>query len=206
MQLIGQYDSPFVRRVGIALRIYEIPFVHQPWSTFGEADKIKPYNPLHRVPTLVLDDGDVIADSHLILDYLDSLVPAERAMFPRSEPARHRALAIAGLATSIADKAVSMFYEKRLHAEVSKTWIDRCRSQVGGGFALLESKRGTTPYWFGDTISHVDIAVASVMRFIAEAHANVVDLSGYSKLGALAARCEALPVFAEIQQPFIPPA
>src|SRR5689334_8427145 len=101
MQLIGQYDSPFVRRVGIALRLYEIPFVHQPWSTFGEADKIKPYNPLHRVPTLVLDDGDVIADSHLILDYVDSLVPAERAMFPRTEPARHRALAIAGLATSI---------------------------------------------------------------------------------------------------------
>ena len=206
MQLIGQYDSPFVRRVGIALRLYEIPFVLHPWSTFGDADKIKAYNPLHRVPTLVLDDGDVIGDSHLILDYLDSLVPAERAMFPRSEPARHRAIAIAGLATSIADKAVSMFYEKRLHKEVSDVWIERCRAQIRGGFALLESKRGATPYWFGDTISHADIAVASVMRFIAEAHANVVDLSPYAALGALAERCEALPVFREIQQPFIPPA
>jgi glutathione S-transferase len=205
MQLIGQYDSPFVRRVGIALRLYEIPFQHQPWSTFGEADKIKPYNPLHRVPTLVLDDGDVIADSHLILDYLDSLMPAERAMFPRNEPARHRAIAIAGLATSIADKAVSMFYEKRLHAEVSTMWIDRCRSQVAGGFALLESKRGATPYWFGESISHADIAVAAMMRFIAEAHADVVELAAYPRLGALAARCEALPVFQEIQQPFIPP-
>lgn len=206
MQLIGQYDSPFVRRVGIALRLYEIPFEHRPWSTFGDADKIKPYNPLHRVPTLVLDDGDVIADSHLILDYLDSLVHAERAMFPRAEPARHRAIAIAGLATSIADKAVSMFYEKAMHATVSETWLARCRAQIASGFAVLEEKRGTSPYWFGEAISHADIAVTAVMRFIGEAHANVVDLSAYSRLRALAARCEALPVFQEIQQSFIPPA
>ena len=55
MILIGQYDSPFVRRVGIALTLYELPFEHRPWSTFGDADKLRPYNPLTRVPTLVLD-------------------------------------------------------------------------------------------------------------------------------------------------------
>lgn len=206
MQLIGQYDSPFVRRVGIALRLYEVPFEHRPWSTFSDADKIRPFNPLHRVPTLVLDDGDVIADSALIIDYLDSLVPAERALFPRTEPARHRALAIAGLATSVADKAVSMFYERAMHREVSQTWIDRCRAQIAAGLALLESKRGESPYWFGDALSHADIAVAAVMRFIGEAHATAVDLGRYPGLRALAARCEALPVFGEIQQPFIPPA
>src|SRR5262245_56505706 len=68
MILIGQYDSPFVRRVGIALTLYGIPFEHKPWSTFGEADKIRPYNPLTRVPTLVLDDGDVLVDSAAIID------------------------------------------------------------------------------------------------------------------------------------------
>ena len=82
MILIGQYDSPFVRRVGIALTLYGLPFEHRPWSTFGDAEKIRPYNPLTRVPTLVLDDGEVLIESHIILDYLDSLVPAERAMFP----------------------------------------------------------------------------------------------------------------------------
>jgi glutathione S-transferase len=76
MILIGQYDSPFVRRVGIALTLYDLPFEHRPWSTFGDADKIRPYNPLTRVPTLVLDDGEVLIESHSILDYLDSLVPA----------------------------------------------------------------------------------------------------------------------------------
>ncbi len=88
MILIGQYDSPFVRRVGIALTLYGLPFEHRPWSTFSDAEKIRAYNPLVRVPTLVLDDGAVLIDSHIILDYLDSLVPAgrERAVGPPFEP------------------------------------------------------------------------------------------------------------------------
>ena len=108
MILIGQYDSPFVRRVGIALTLYELPFEHRPWSTFGEADKLRPYNPLTRVPTLVLDNGESLIESHAILDYLDSLVPPEKALFPRDEPARHQALKIAALATGLGDKAVSL--------------------------------------------------------------------------------------------------
>ena len=52
MILIGQYDSPFVRRVAIALRLYGIAFEHRPWSTFGDAEKIAPYNPLRRVPMM----------------------------------------------------------------------------------------------------------------------------------------------------------
>src|SRR6187401_1598713 len=84
--LIGQYDSPFVRRVGIAMTLYCLPFTQQPWSIFGDADRIRAYNPLVRVPTLVLDDGEVLIESHSILDYLDSLVPADRALFPAGEP------------------------------------------------------------------------------------------------------------------------
>ena len=99
MILIGQYDSPFVRRVGIALTLYEVPFEHRPWSVFGDAEKVRQYNPLVRVPTLVLDDETVLVESGVSLDYLDGLVPAERAMFPATEPARHRALRVAALAT-----------------------------------------------------------------------------------------------------------
>ena len=74
MILIGQYDSPFVRRVGIALTLYGMAFEHRPWSSFGDADRLRAFNPLTRVPTLVLDDGFVLIDSHLMLDYLDGLV------------------------------------------------------------------------------------------------------------------------------------
>ncbi len=68
MILIGQYDSPFVRRVGIAMHIYGIAFEHRPWSTFGDGDKVAGFNPLRRVPTLVLDDGEVLIESGAILD------------------------------------------------------------------------------------------------------------------------------------------
>jgi len=207
MILIGQYDSPFVRRVGIALTLYGLPFEHRPWSTFSDAEKIRPYNPLTRVPTLALDDGTVLIDSHLILDYLDSLVPPERALFPAREPARHRALKVAALATGLADKAVSLFYEKRLHEKVSEAWSGRCRAQIAGALAALESDRAQrpTPWWFGDRLGHADIAVACALRFVAEAHPDAVSLSASPALAAHAQRCEDLPAFRQIQQPFIPP-
>lgn len=207
MILIGQYDSPFVRRVGIALRLYGIPFEHRPWSTFGDADKIRPYNPLLRVPTLVLDDGEVLTESHAILDYLDSLVPADRAMFPREEPARHKALRVAALATGLGDKAASLFYEKRMHREISETWVERCRAQIRETLAVLEADRAAraSTWWFGETLGHADVAVAVVLRFLTDAHPGLVAIDAYPALAAHAARMEALPVFREIQQAFVAP-
>ena len=105
MILIGQYDSPFVRRVAIAMRLYGIAFEHRPWSTFGDADKIAPYNPLRRVPTLVLDDGEALIESAMILDHLDDLVGPDKAMIaPRGET-RRRHLRICALAMGLGDKA-----------------------------------------------------------------------------------------------------
>jgi glutathione S-transferase len=208
MILIGQYDSPFVRRVGIALTLYGMAFEHRPWSTFGDADKIRPYNPLTRVPTLVLDDGDVLIDSTPILDYLDSLVPADKRMLPVAEPARHRALKVATMGVHTAEKAVSLFYEKVLHKETSDVWTSRCRTQISGALAALEPDRAArkTDYWFGDRIGHADIAVAAALRFIGDAHPGVVSMADYPALSAHSRRCEALPVFQAISQVFIPPA
>jgi glutathione S-transferase len=208
MILIGQYDSPFVRRVGIALTLYGMPFEHRPWSAFRDADKLRPFNPLVRVPTLVLDDGEVVIESPAILDWLDSLVPPERVLLPAAQPARRQALKVMALATGIADKAVSLFYEKRLHDTVSDLWMERCRSQILGTLALLEQDRAARPgaFWFGDRIGHADIAVAATLRFVGEAHPGIIPLAGYPALAADAARLEAMPVFQAISQPFIPPA
>lgn len=208
MILIGQYDSPFVRRVGIVLTLYGMAFEHRPWSAFGDADKIRAYNPLVRVPTLVLDDGEVVIESQAILDWLDSQVPTERVMLPATQPDRRRALKTITLATGIADKAVSLFYEKRLHEQVSDLWVERCRNQILGATALLEQDRAAHPgeFWFGDRIGHADIAVAATLRFLGEAHPGLVPLAGYPALAADAARLEAMEVFQQISQPFIPPA
>ncbi|MEQ1953443.1 glutathione S-transferase family protein [Mesorhizobium sp. CN2-181] len=208
MILIGQYDSPFVRRVGIALTLYGVPYEHRPWSTFGEADKIRPYNPLLRVPTLVLDDGETIVDSHMIIDHIDSLVPAERRMFPVEEPARRRALRVAALAAGLSDKAVSLFYETRLHDKVSDLWVERCRSQISAVLSVLETDRAARPgdYWFGETIGHPDIIVATMLRHLSEAHPGLVQSADFPTLMAHWQRLEAMPVFQKIQQPFIAPA
>src|SRR5215813_5281767 len=99
MLLIGQYDSPFVRRVAIAMRLYGNAFAHEPWSTFGDGAKIAPYNPLRRVPTLVLDTGEALIESTIILDYLDDLAGPERAMIAARGAERYRGLRICALAT-----------------------------------------------------------------------------------------------------------
>src|SRR6516225_1375306 len=123
MFLIGQYDSPFVRRVAIAMRLYGLKFDHKPWSTFGDAEKIAPYNPLRRVPTLVLDDGEALIESTIILDYLDELVGPEKAMIAPRGLERRRHLRLCALATGLGDKAVSLLYESVLRKEQSKLWV-----------------------------------------------------------------------------------
>ena len=210
MMLIGQYDSPFVRRVAIALELYAMRYEHQPWSSFGDADRIAAYNPLKRVPTLVMDDGVALIDSAAILEALDEIVGPERAMTPRMGPDRREGLRLCALASGAADKAVSLVYEQALRDEALPLWVDRCRSQVGGALAALDSVRAgaTGPYLFGEGISHADIMLATLLRFVGEALPEVVDLGAWPALAAHSARCEALPVFQKISQPFYitPPA
>lgn len=207
MILIGQYDSPFVRRVAIALRLYGLPFEHRPWSTFGDAEKVAAFNPLRRVPTLVLDDGEVLIESAAILDHLDEVVGPDRAMLPPSGPGRRAALKVCALGTGLADKAVSLVYERVLHERSSDAWVARCQAQIAAVLDALETDRAgrTSPYWFGDAIGHADIAVACALHFAREAHPGVVEEARWPALAGHAARCAALAPFREIAQPFNPP-
>jgi glutathione S-transferase len=208
MILIGQYDSPFVRRVAIALRLYGIAFEHRPWSTFGDGDKLAAFNPLRRVPTLVLDGGEALIESTAILDYLDELADPGKAMIAARGPERRQCLRICALATGLGDKAVSLLYERVLRKDhPSKIWIERCETQIGDVLGVLEKERAAiaAPFWFGNRIGHADIAVACALRLTAEAHPALFDGARYPALRAHAARCEALPVFVEIVQKLAPP-
>ena len=206
MILIGQYDSPFVRRVGIALRLYDMPFEHRPWSTFGDAERLGEINPLRRVPTLVLDGGEALIESAAILDYLDELA-GPKALIPRSGAARRQALKICALATGFADKAVSLLYERVVREQDSKRWVERCKAQIDGALAALEADRAGrfTACWFGREIGHADIAVACTIRFTREAQPGIFTDECWPALAAHSARCENMPPFKEIVQPLIPP-
>jgi glutathione S-transferase len=207
MILIGQYDSPFVRRVAVALHVYGMAYEHRPWSTFGDGNRVAEFNPLRRVPTLVLDNGEALIESFAILDHLDELAGPSRALIPASGAERRAALRVCALATGLCDKMVSLVYERVLHEAVSPTWVTRCETQIGQVLEVLEADRvkRDSPFWFGDGPGHVDIAVACALRFLSEAHPDLAAHGRRPALAAHSARCESLDAFAAVVQPFIAP-
>jgi len=203
--LIGQYDSPFVRRVAIAMRRYGIAYEHRPWSVFADAEKIARYNPLRRVPTLVFDDGAVLVESSVILDTLDEMVGPERALIARSGPERREALRLMALATGFADKAVSLYLEPLLRKEPSERWVARCREQIGDTLDLLEADRArrSSGWWLGESLGHVDVAAACALGYLREAHPDFFSAKRWPSLAAHAERANALEDFQAIYQPFV---
>lgn len=207
MILIGQYDSPFVRRVGVALTLLGLPFEHRPWSTFGDAGMIRPLSPLTRVPVLVVD-GVALTDSHLILTQLDEMAPAGKALMPADPAARLAARWLIGLATGLAETAVSLFYEKVLHDSPSPLLVERRGGQVAATAEVLETAAAAaaTPFLCGAAITHADIALAAAMRFVTEAHPGLLDVAALPALARRCATLEAMEAFQAIRQRFVPPA
>src|ERR1700733_3177128 len=173
MILIGQFDSPFVRRVAVALHHYGLAYEHRPWSVWGQAEELATYNPLQRVPVLVMNDGEILLESAAILDGLDDLAPDDRRLLQRSGAVRRAGLRVCALATGLADKAVSLLYERVLREDDrrSAVWTDRCTAQIRATLDVLEREREAAgdDFWF-DAFSHADIAVTCALRFVGEAH------------------------------------
>jgi glutathione S-transferase len=203
MLLIGQFDSPFVRRVAVALHHHAMPYEHRPWSVWAHAAEIATYNPLRRVPVLVMNDGQSLIESGAILDALDDMVDDDGRLLPKDGPLRRAGLRVCALATGLADKAVSLFYEGVLRREHRSTiWTDRCTEQITATMDLLEKEAGGAggPFWFG-RISHADVAVTCALRFLREAHPQLWKEGAHPALSALAGRCEAMPSFQSAVQP-----
>ena len=204
MILIGQYDSPFVRRVAVALKTYGLAYEHKPWGVWSETDRIAAYNPLRRVPTLVMDDGEALTESHAMLAVLDDMVGPERATLARSGRAGRELQRLCGFAAGAAEKAVSLLYERRVREAVSPMWAERCRAQVDATLDLLEGERAkrAAPWLFDDALSHADVVLATMTRFIAEALADEFGFDARPALKAHSERAEALGVFQAASQPF----
>jgi glutathione S-transferase len=204
MILVGQYDSPFVRRVAVALAHYGLGYEHRPWSVWAQADDIARLNPLRRVPVLVLDDGEVLIESAAILDALDETAPSDRVLLPRSGAPRRAALRVCALATGLADKAVSLLYEGVLRDEGSRSakWIDRCHAQMHDTLDLLETTRADRAGTFiFESFSHADIALTCALRFVEEAHPSLLQAKARPALAAHAHHFESTPLFRGIVQP-----
>jgi glutathione S-transferase len=207
MILIGMFDSPFVRRVAISLKLLELPFEHRNWSVGTDQELIRQYNPLGRVPTLVLGDGEALADSFALLDHLDQVAGPSRALLPVAGRERREALQLMALASGAAEKAVSQVYERifRPAEKQHQPWIDRCAVQMRG--ALRELDRACAHradgWLVGDRITQADVTVVTAWTFIEGALG--ASAAEYPALAAHATRCEALPAFSATRVAFHAP-
>jgi glutathione S-transferase len=193
MILVGQYDSPFVRRVAVSLRTLGFDYRHDTRSVFADFDEMQQVNPLGRIPSLVLDDGEVLIESGAILDWLDETVGPSRALLPREGAPRRRALRLIALATGAIEKIGAAAYERMIRPAERRwpEWISRCRTQGAGGIAALAAEN-----WPADTrLDQVQITTACMLRYVAMADPELLPRGRYPTLDTLAERCEALGAF-----------
>src|SRR5579863_2585766 len=210
MLLIGMFDSPFVRRVAISLKLCGIAFEHADWSVGADFERIRQYNPLVRVPTLVLDDGEMLLESAALLDYVDELVGPQRALLPRVGRERRTALKLMAVAMGAAEKAREQVYERAFRPPEKRyePWLARCRTQMHGALSELErhaDERGAGRWLVGERMTQADISAICAFTFLTDALALTANTAPYPALRALAARCEALPEFQSTRVEFFVP-
>jgi glutathione S-transferase len=193
MILVGQYDSPYVRRVAVALRVLGLPYAHDTRSVFADFDAMRALNPLGRIPSLVLDDGEVLIDSAAILDWLDQRVGLERALIPPAGVERRRALKLIALATGAIDKIGAAAYERLIRPAALRwpAWIERCLTQGAGAIAALAAE----PWPPSASLDQAQITTACMLRYVQLADPSLLPPGRFATLDALSARCEALPAF-----------
>jgi glutathione S-transferase len=196
MKLVGPWFSGYTRRVGVSLRLLDIPFEHLPFNAFLDKEAVGRFNPMVKVPALVLDDGEILFDSGAIVDYLDERVGPEKALIPASGPKRREVLRIVGIASAVYGK-ISQIYDESLRPEGLRSMNIRqsLLHQSVTGFSMLEAK--TEHGWMvGDSLSQADIM--TVIAFQSAARGQLADQTNsqtFPRLAALVDRAAALAPF-----------
>lgn len=192
--LVGMYDSPFVRRVAVTMQFYRLPYEHQPWSVFSNPDQVRRYNPLGRVPALMIDGDEVLVESSAILDYLDELVGPKRALLPPSGAERRRQLRLVSTALGACEKAVAIYYEnhKRAPGTQDPQWLARLHDQVRAAIGWLEPR---IPALNNGRPNQAQLTGAVAIRFLNGYLPDFAAALPIPKLSALSAACERLPEF-----------
>ena len=196
MKLIGMLDSPYVRRVAISLQLLELPFEHRSLSVFRTFEQFRAINPVVKAPTLVCDDGTVLMDSTLILDYAETLA-APRSLMPAGLAARRAALRTIGLALAACEKSVQLVYERNLRPpeKQHEPWAERVIGQMHAAYGELEAELARRPAGDPGRIDAADVTTAVSWHFTERMLPGAVKDSAYPRLRALSAWAEQLPQF-----------
>jgi glutathione S-transferase len=198
MKLIASLTSPFARKVRIVLqeKRIECPLVIDvPWNADTQVPQ---FNPLGKVPVLVLDDGSTLFDSRVIVDYLDHVSPVGRLV-----PADHRqAVAVKrweALADGVCDAAIVVFLErtKRAAELQSADWIARHLGKVNAGIRAMADDLGDKPWCNGESYTLADIAVGCCLLWLSLRFPDITWRDDYPNLAKLIDKLAQRPAFAD---------
>ena len=172
MKLYGGFGSPFTRRVGTTLLLYNLKHEHLVLraNVPEELEQLKKINPLARIPALETDDGMALVDSVTILDYLDRLVGPDGALTPSTGAVRTQMLSLIGIAAGAVEKSVSCYYEEGVNAKrpadkIYRPWVDKMYEQTKDGIEAVESMvKG--PWIMGNKITQADVSLVCFFDFI----------------------------------------
>ena len=196
-QLLGLYDSPFVRRVAVTMQYYAIPFEHLSLSVFRHMDAMRPINPLFKVPMLTLPSGEKLYESAYIIDYLDELADLRGIvpLIPRSGKERRHVQQLVALAMVATEKAVAIEYERKRPGELQwSEWTKRLRGQMRQAFDILE-ERLDSDFLVGGRLTQADITTVSGIGFVRYVLPHEWPEGDYPALAGLVDRLEASPAF-----------
>ena len=196
-RLVGQYDSPFLRRVAVTMHYYGIPYERDVLSVFRNADEVAEINPLIKVPILILPNGEKIFDSQMILDYLDEEAGTEKSLTPARSAERRAVLRAVTIGWGVAEKSVALSIDKNLHANApSLQWRHRVRHQIKLALEWLENEASAEgPWFFGEKLTQADITFAAAVDHVAFRHDRELNWDSHPRLKAIYHRAIDLDCF-----------
>jgi len=199
MILIGRNTSPFVRRVAASLRLLNLPYEQKELSTVANRQEVELYNPLGRIPALVLEDGEVLIDSSPILDHLDELAGPDKALVPHRGPERRRVLKLVAYALGVMEKSLICYIERQIRPadKLHQALLDRFVAQAHAGLAALEAECPVDGWLFGSRLTQADVSTVAAMDFLRAFWPEQLPQGRYPKLDALHSRAYALPAIAQ---------
>ena len=186
MKLIGANASPFVRKVRVVMAEKRLDFelvIENPWDS---ATRVPEYNPLGKIPTLVMDDGGAVFDSRVIVEYLDTITPVNK-LIPASGRARVEVRCWEALGDGICDAAILARLEaNRPKGEQSPEWIKRQMQKVDLALAAAARGLGDKPWCSGTTYTLADIAIGIALGYLDFRYPQLQWRDQYTKLAKLA--------------------
>lgn len=197
MKLIGSLTSPYVRKTRVVLAEKKIDYDFVLESPWVEGNAVVKFNPLGKVPVLVLDDDSTLFDSRVIVEYLDSMTPNAK-LLPASGRERITVKRWEALADGICDAAAAAFLEaKRPKKQQSEEWIARQRSKITAGLEALAEEVGESAWCFGNSLTLADVAVGSALGYLVFRFGDIDWQDAHPNLARLYEKLMQRPSFAE---------